>query len=95
MTAPALFRVSLTFLTFLGFTRWFLFSLSSFINFGWMNDSVAPLLSSAFFVAHSFSVYSEIETLIALFHATYTELVLHAQARATLLRHLENPLLLL
>ncbi len=35
------------------------------------------------------------ETLIALFRATYTELVLHAQTRAMLLRHLENPLLLL
>ncbi len=60
-----------------------------------MNDLVAPLSSSALFVAHSFCIYSEMETLIALFHATYTESVLHTQTRATLLRHLENPFLLL
>ncbi len=60
-----------------------------------MNDSVAPLSSRALFVTLSFSVYSEMEALIALFCATYTESVLHAWTRATLLRHLENPLLLL
>ena len=59
-----------------------------------MNDLVAPLSSKAFFIALSFLVYSEIEALIALFHATYTKSVLHAQTRATLLRRLENPLLL-
>src|SRR6266478_6826418 len=84
VTAPALFRVPSTFLTFLGLVRGFLFSLASFISFGWMNDSVAPLSSRAFLVALSFLVYSETEALIALFQATYTESVLHAWTRATL-----------
>src|SRR6266403_6176119 len=41
VTAPALFRVPLMFLTFLGFTRGFFFNLASFISLGWMNDSMA------------------------------------------------------
>src|SRR6266478_6451815 len=43
VTAPALFRVLSTFLTFLGFVRWFLFSSISFISLGWMNKFVAQL----------------------------------------------------
>jgi hypothetical protein len=63
------------------------------MTLGCMNDSVAPLLRMAFWVARWLDICITIGTFIAWFRVIYTDVDLQARVRATALKPQQNPVL--